>query len=154
MLMSYPECMTVRGRHSSEIYHLGILVGISTPIKISQFPKKKLAAPTSGIPKRLRMSKSVENCGNVYFFIYAKLKNALYKWASPCSTKHLIPSLCILYLTGTTVKGCVHVTVKLWMVLNYNIKEPFFWFISMMHDYTSCRNAFTQFPPPITNIDI
>ena len=66
MLMSYPESMTVRGRHSSEIYHLGILVGISTPIKISQFPKKN-AAPTSGIPKRLSMSKSVKNCGNVIF---------------------------------------------------------------------------------------
>ena len=36
--------------------------------------KKKLIPPTSGIPKRLRMSKSVKNCGNVNFFIYSKLK--------------------------------------------------------------------------------
>ena len=36
--------------------------------------EKKLAAPTSGIPKRLRMSKSVKNCGNVNSFIYSKLK--------------------------------------------------------------------------------
>ena len=37
---------------------------ISTPIKISQFPKKNLIAPTSGIPKRFRTSKSVQNYKN------------------------------------------------------------------------------------------
>ena len=36
--------------------------------------QKKLSAPTSGIPKRLRMSKSVKNCGNVIYFYFHKAK--------------------------------------------------------------------------------
>ena len=39
--MSYPERAEVRFHLYSEIQQLGILTGIPTPIKISQFPPKK-----------------------------------------------------------------------------------------------------------------
>ena len=62
--MSYPKRVAVRDRHSVEIEHLGTFIAISTPIKISQFPKKIFTAPTSRISKCVRTSKSVKNCEN------------------------------------------------------------------------------------------
>ena len=62
--MIYPECAVAYARYSVKMEHLGIFIAISTPIKISQYFFKKLVAPTSGIPKRVRTSKSVKNCEN------------------------------------------------------------------------------------------
>ena len=78
--MSYPERAEVRSRHYVEMYHLGIFIVISTPITISHFVLKNLVAPTSGIPKRVRMSKSVKNCENfIGVYILRAKKNTRYK---------------------------------------------------------------------------
>ena len=50
-----PFCRNIAPRH---------FIVISTPIKISHFVLKNLVPPTSGIPKRVRTSKSVKNCEN------------------------------------------------------------------------------------------